>query len=414
MYGLEDVGALGPDGANLDVPDSDLPNSDVAAWLVAQRAGLDRAEAAWLERLAEFDRLGLWALDGHFCCATWLVWRLNMARSTAFEKLRVAHELVRRPIIAEAFRDGRLSYSAVRAITRMDRPDEGVDQALVGLATSGGATILDLERVVRSYMLYANQDRPPSEDAEPVRDVKIKRGDDGTGQVVVTLSDLEVEEFAAALQAFIDLRYRPSSVDESSAGESGTTSEAPAEEAHRSGRKADAFMDLVNCGLSAADRGRAAGDDRYMVHVVTRNAGHSYEFLNGTPVHPTDAAAIRCDCSSIAHLIAGGGEPLNLGRKTREWSTAQRRAISVRDGGRCRFPGCNYAHYDVHHIQWWEADGRTDACNGMCLCRRHHRMLHAGYRVEGDPSGELNFYRPGGTYVGSTHAASERVLIGAA
>lgn len=83
---------------------------------------------------------------------------------------------------------------------------------------------------------------------------------------------------------------------------------------------------------------RAAGDDRYMVHVVTRNDGRSYEFLNGAPVHPSDAASVRCDCSSVAHLIAGSGEPLNLGRKTREWSTAQRRAISVRDGGHCRFP----------------------------------------------------------------------------
>ena len=85
-------------------------------------------------------------------------------------------------------------------------------------------------------------------------------------------------------------------------------------------------------------RARAAGDDRYMVHVVTRNDGRSYEFLNGAPVHPSDAASVRCDCSSVAHLIAGSGEPLNLGRKTREWSTAQRRAISVRDGGHCRFP----------------------------------------------------------------------------
>lgn len=409
MYGPEDVGVPGPEGPDLDVPDL-----DVAAWLVEQRAGLDRAEAAWLERLAEFDREGLWALDGHFCCATWLVWRLNMARSTAFEKLRVAHELSRRPIIAEAFRDGRLSYSAVRAITRMDRPDEGVDQALVDLAASGRATILDLERVVRSYMLYADQERPPSEDAEPVRDVKIRRGDDGTGQVVVTLSDMEVEEFAAALQAFIDLRYRPTPVDESSAGDPRTTAEAPAEEANRSARKADAFMELVNCALSAVDRGRAAGDDRYMVHLVTRNDGRSYEFLNGAPVHPTDAATIRCDCSSVAHLIAGSGEPLNLGRRTREWSTAQRRAISVRDGGHCRFPGCGYTHYDIHHIQWWEAGGGTDACNGVCICRRHHRMLHAGYRVQGDPDGELRFYRPGGWYIGSTYPAQERVLISAA
>ena len=68
----------------------ELPDElDVTTWLVEHRADLDRGEAEWLDRLAEFDRDGLWALDRHFCCATWLVWRTNMARSTAFEKLRI-------------------------------------------------------------------------------------------------------------------------------------------------------------------------------------------------------------------------------------------------------------------------------------------------------------------------------------
>ena len=120
-------------------------------WLIEHRAEMDRGEAVWLERLAEFDRDGRWALDGQLSCATWLVWQTNMARSTAFEKLRVAHQLARRPMVAEAFRQGRLSYSAVRAITRLDRPDPDVDQALVDLAQTGRASIVDLERVVRSY-----------------------------------------------------------------------------------------------------------------------------------------------------------------------------------------------------------------------------------------------------------------------
>jgi hypothetical protein len=169
---------------------------------------MDRREALWLERLARFDRDQLWALDGQLSCATWLVWRTNMSRATAFEKLRVAHELERRPIVAEAFRQGRLSYSAARAITRMDRPDPDVDAALVELAESGSASIIDVERAVRAYGLYAGQERPPDREARASRDVKIRRGEEGTGQVVVTLGDLELEEFAATLQDFIDLRYR--------------------------------------------------------------------------------------------------------------------------------------------------------------------------------------------------------------
>jgi hypothetical protein len=136
---------------------------DFGKWLIEHRTEMDRAEARWLHELAQFDRDGLWAVDGQVSCAGWLVWRTNMARSTAFEKLRVAHELERRPIVADAFRRGRLSYSAVRALTRMDRPDPDVDAALVLLAQSGQASTLDLERVVRSYQLpHPAQGRMPS------------------------------------------------------------------------------------------------------------------------------------------------------------------------------------------------------------------------------------------------------------
>ena len=52
--------------------------------------------------------------------------------------------------------------------------------------------------------------------AQAKRGVRICRGENGWGSIVITLSDLEVEEFASALRAFIDLRYRPGRpVDES-------------------------------------------------------------------------------------------------------------------------------------------------------------------------------------------------------
>ena len=402
---------------------------DDGQWLVEHRSCLDRGEAEWLERLARFDREGLWSLDGHFCCGTWLVWKTSMARSTAFEKVRVANELSRRPVVAEAFRRGELSYSAVRAITRMDRPDADVDEALVALARSGKATILDIERVVRAYALYADQDRPPPEDPQPRRDVRIRRGSDGTGEIRITVGDLEVEEFAAALQAFIDQRYRPAAADESSAGDSqapaeqaaaptpasvpvdessAVDSEAPLEQATAAGRRADAFMDMIGAALAAGDHRHAAGDDRYLVHVVVRDGLSTY--LDGTPVHPADAAMADCDATKVTHTVTNEGEPLNLGRRTREWSTSQRRAIAVRDGGHCRFPGCHFRHYDIHHLQPWEHGGLTDVANGLCICRRHHRMLHAGYHAIGEANGALQFHRPGGTYVGTTYPVAARTL----
>jgi hypothetical protein len=320
--------------------------------------------------------------------------------------------LDRRPIVAAAFAQGRLSYSAVRALTRLDRPDPDVDEALVQLAQSGQASILDLERVVRSYGLYADQDRPPPDQAERVRDVKILRGDDGTGQIIVTLGDLEVEEFAATLEAFLDLPDRPQAGDQSSAADRPAAKEAPMEEPSRAAQKADAFMDLVRTALAHAHDGHAAGDDRYLVHLISRPDTAAVTTLDGRPLPPADAALIGCDTSTVTHAVTDQGEPLNLGRKTREWNTAQRRAITVRDGGHCRFVGCSFHHYDIHHLHAWEHGGPTNLANGCCQCRRHHRMLHHGYHVQGDPNTELRFYRPDGTYLGSTRPAAASPTLG--
>jgi hypothetical protein len=257
---------------------------------------------------------------------------------------------------------------------------------------------------VRSYNLYADQDRPPGDERRPERDVRIVRGEDGTGQVVATLDDLELEEFAAAFQAFVDLRYRTAACGRVSTGDSPA---APS----RNETRAEALMDMVRTALLHADGGQVVADDRYMVHLVTRDNGRTVGFVDGRPLDPSDAATVGCDASTVAHTLREDGEPLRLGRKTRTWSSAQRRAISVRDGGRCRFPGCEFRHYDIHHMRPWEDGGATDIDNGICCCRRHHRLLHRGYRVEGEADRELAFYRPDGSILGMTEAAG-RVMAG--
>ena len=62
----------------------------------------------------------------------------------------------------------------------------------------------------------------------------------------------------------------------------------------------------------------------------------------------------------------------------------------------CRFPGCVHRIVDIHHIVAWEDGGATDVDNGLLLCRRHHELVHAGWRISGDPAGTLRFGRPAG------------------
>ena len=94
------------------------------------------------------------------------------------------------------------------------------------------------------------------------------------------------------------------------------------------------------------------------------------------------------------------------------WNRAQRRAITVRDGGRCRFPGCHRSIVDIHHLRWWSKGGDTDVSNGCLCCTRHHSLLHRGFYAEGDANHELTFYRPDGTVVDTSTPPGGPAVLG--
>ena len=70
--------------------------------------------------IAEFDRRGSWS-DGGLTksCAHWLSWMCGVNLGAAREKVRVAGALKNLPKIAAAMEKGQLSYSKVRALTRV-------------------------------------------------------------------------------------------------------------------------------------------------------------------------------------------------------------------------------------------------------------------------------------------------------
>ncbi len=84
-----------------------------------------RIQAATYELLAmihQFDERGGWG-DGFTSCAHWLNWRTGLAMGAAREKVRVAKALAELPRVSAAMRRGTVSYSKVRAITRVATAD---------------------------------------------------------------------------------------------------------------------------------------------------------------------------------------------------------------------------------------------------------------------------------------------------
>lgn len=65
---------------------------------------------------------------------------------------------------------------------------------------------------------------------------------------------------------------------------------------------ADALMYLVDSAL-AADSAHTPAEDRYMLHLVTRDHGRSVSLVDGTPLHSLDASTIACDCSTVTHNL---------------------------------------------------------------------------------------------------------------
>jgi hypothetical protein len=174
---------------------------------------------------------------------------------------------------------------------------------------------------------------------------------------------------------------------------------------------ADAVIDLIGLCLRTGELPTSGGVKPHMiVHVPVQTmaptAGDDGDDLDGGDGgdggdgaasarrsqpgrgrYDSDLAAevvrrLGCDADFTRLIIDPDGQPLDVGRTTRDWTVAQRRAIEARDGG-CRFPvapgvGCGrpVGWCDAHHIVWWRHEGRTAVDNGALLCRRHHWAVH--------------------------------------
>jgi hypothetical protein len=117
-------------------------------------AHIHAAEHRLLELVAEFDRRRGWELGGHRSCAHWLAFRTGIDLGAARERVRAARALVDLPETGAAMRRGELSFSAVRALTRVATPETEAD--LLELAR--GCTAARVERLVRSWKRGSRMD----------------------------------------------------------------------------------------------------------------------------------------------------------------------------------------------------------------------------------------------------------------
>ena len=222
-----------------------------------------RIQAATYELLVlirEFDAAGAWS--GFASCAVWLSWRTGLAPGPAREHVRVAQALAALPKLSDAMRRGRVSYSKVRAITRVATPE--TEQALLDVALAGTAT--HVERVVRAWR-RTDRAAEQAEDRERQAERTLRTWVDDDGMVVVRgrLTPEAGSAFRRALEAAVaadgggTVEGAGGTVEPTDA-----VDEAAGVERSLGQRQADALGRLAECALAGGlDRGTAG--DRYQV-----------------------------------------------------------------------------------------------------------------------------------------------------
>jgi hypothetical protein len=368
-------------------------------------AHLDAGTFQLLQLICEFDKEEGWDGSGIRSCAHWLNWKCGMSLGSARERVRVARALPELPEISAAFCNGKVSYSKVRAMTRVATPKN--EAALLQVALHGTAS--HVETQVR---LYRKTKRIEALEEENLRhghrELSWHIDDDGywvfkgrftAEQGAMLQKALE----AAGDQLFEEQQNLPAEVameiDRNIPLDS-TTPELVSQ------KRADALARVVEGFLASAGSDQSGGD-KYMINIHTdietlkeNGSGAEAELEDRSHVSAETCRRLACDCSAVHWHANSQGEPLNIGRKTRSIPPAIRRALKRRDQG-CRFPGCTCSRYvDAHHIQHWADGGETCMDNLVLLCRTHHRLVHeAGYGVRFEAGKGAVFSLPDGKVI---------------
>lgn len=339
-------------------------------------------EAERARRLAEVDRRGTWAVDGHLSVVSWLAARLRVGFGRATQQLKLARALREMPMTSRAFGTGDVSSESVRLLVqaREAAPEAfgGSEEMLVEAATTLSA------RSFRHAVAYwreaadAGRAEERARRAYEGRHLHVSPTFAGTVRIDGDLDPESGQTVLTAIRSMEDAWCRDGVEDRRTAPQ----------------RRADALTELCRAWLDRSDRPEVAGQRPHVVvsvdlQTLQGRLGRVCELDDAAPLTPEAARRLACDASVSRVITMGASEPLDVGRRTSVVPPGMRRALVVRDRG-CRFPGCGrpQAWCDAHHVSHWADGGETALRNLVLLCRPHHRAVHGDFRVtvlEGQP-----------------------------
>jgi hypothetical protein len=337
-------------------------------------------QAALCDVVTAADAEDDWRVDGATGMGPWLVGTLHITSGTAREWVRVGKALDGLPHLREAFAGGLLSWDQVAPATKFVTPVTDAEQA----QHLPGCSAAQVEDLARQRRARTRDDARRANDRRSFR----SRVDHITGGRRYTgfLPDALAARFDAVLDRIIE-------------------GHGPDEDGHFAPidvQRADALLELAD-QRAAVD---ADPDTCLTVVHVPSDVVDGHVQGNGTiddlQVASDSVLRLLCDSKIEFHIDGPDGVTVGIARGSRSIQRWLRRRTRKRDGGICRFPGCDRQIRQIHHIAHWSLGGSTDASNLAGLCWYHHHLVHeGGWDIAGNADGELTFTSPYGRQVRS-------------
>ena len=179
-------------------PDSPRELEHIESEITELAAHIHAATYRLLELIREFDEREGWGGPGLRSCAHWLNWKCGIGLGAAREKVRVAHALKDLPKISDEFRRGGISFSKVRAMTRVANPEN--EEYLLMIARHGTAS--HVEKLVSQFRKVKRIEAMEAEiQRHDLRELDFYVDDDGSYVFRARLTPEQGERVAKAIES---------------------------------------------------------------------------------------------------------------------------------------------------------------------------------------------------------------------
>jgi hypothetical protein len=335
-----------------------LCDGEIRERFIEARREIDRLESYAAGLLVSAHGRGVPAGEGATSTPVWVQLRTGQRFRDARISLHTGKACETLPLVAKAWAQGEISATAAATIAQGRRSGHEdvyatMEDRLVGYAAARDFAALDA--MIRRYQIRCDEldDKPPTDKnglfMSPVGNRFALKGDhDALG--------------GATIKKAIDVATdKPTEDDTRTAAQ----------------RRADAMVRICRAFLDHGEHPTEDGERPHIAIVVkleTLLAG-DLETSGDLALNPAQIGRLLCE-SKISRIVTDAqGNPLDVSPAVYRPSRKLRRAVIHRDQGRCRYPGCDRTHGEVHHVITFP-DGKTVIANLVFLCDYHHHVVH--------------------------------------